>query len=63
VAKKNNRKVMSALSSEYFIVGIIQVILAKSGSGTNLILVHTGRILYLLDMKAEPQRDHSIRNE
>jgi hypothetical protein len=56
-------KIMSALSSEYFIVGIIQVILVKSGSGTNLILDHTGRISYLLDMKAEPKREHSIRNE
>ena len=31
MVEKKKRKVMTALSSEYFIVGIIQVILVKSG--------------------------------
>jgi hypothetical protein len=51
---------MGALPSAYFIAGNIRVILVKSGGGTDLILVYTGRISDLLDMPADPQRAHTI---
>ena len=41
---KKNRNLISALPSAYFMAVNIQVILLKSGSRTNLILVYTGRI-------------------
>jgi len=60
---KKNRNLISALPSAYFMAVNIQVILLKSGSRTNLILVYTGRIWYLLDTEAGPQGAHSISNE